>query len=988
MLENTDLPEELIERFKLNKVVLFVGAGCSRSVGLPDWTELLKGMQSDFDSRHLLSTQDKGNLKGWFKDPKNYPRIAERLEQVAPDRYRDYMRRTFDSGQQVRLPKYLSQLQHFPLNRVVTTNFDKVLEQSLGPAWAGQTWQDGSELARYLRDPSPLIFHIHGRIDRFHSLVHTRQEYNALEGPEGHQAREFLKHLFESYTILVVGYRLGDPVIGWVKTRLQNDWAITPDWYLLAPNPQKAEYRDAMTDQQLNLLSYPLDEKKPIDKAHIDGLDSWFGLLGQRLDISFTEESEAEGNTPYTQYPGFQEVSQAFLAKLPEPAEETRRRYYHGEPVQWSLVNAGYTVRRQVVDDILRYLEGGDLRVILLGGAGGEGKSTILMQVGVALANKGWRVFHADEVLAEEDTPFHILRTTKGPVTLLIDQADLYSKVNALLSFAVNRHEPVNIVFSARTNEWQQAQERYLGRNSRYINKVNVGRLGRQEALGIAQQLLDSGVVQNEDIGALSERLLRDSNGFLLAAMLTATHGKPLARILEDVVDHVATWDEGMELLTALGCVVTLEAHENKNGHPYFCSVRLFQEALNVLEFDIRPLCSQLVGEISLRPHGKQRVETRHPVIAKTLLPILFGGEMPYLDELEIHRRLMRGASHLSREYDNPSERKFMTILPMLHRRRKDYEGARALYRIATDTDPINAFIWHAWAMMEKEQGNIGTTDQAYTARWLFKRGTDADSTDAPVWQAWAMLEKEQNNIGEIDQAYSARWLFKQGSETDPDDAFVWQAWAVLEKEQGNIGDIDKAYSSRWLFKQSTDTNPNNGTCWQGWAVLEKEQGNIGDIDQAYTARWLFKRGIDIDSTSGTCWQGWAMLEKDQGNVGEVEQLHTARWLFKQGTEADSDDDGLWREWILMERALSQFSNALQLVRTALYYLPNDDGLQRLERMLSKESQQGNAHEQAKEWMAQGEYAKAGTYLKDALFDNPQDTALLELLQQWKAQCA
>ncbi|MBF0401446.1 MAG: hypothetical protein HQL90_11830 [Magnetococcales bacterium] len=63
-------------------------------------------------------------------------------------------------------------------------------------------------------------------------------------------------------------------------------------------------------------------------------------------------------------------------------------------------------------------------------------------------------------------------------------------------------------------------------------------------------------------------------------------------------------------------------------------------------------------------------------------------------------------------------------------------------------------------------QRNLGSVEEAYSARWLFKRATDADSRHAPSWQAWAVMEKEAGNRGSVEEAYSARWLFKRATDT------------------------------------------------------------------------------------------------------------------------------------------------------------------------------------------------------------------------------
>jgi hypothetical protein len=270
-----NLPNQLLDRFRQTRVALFVGAGCSRSAGLPGWEELLRGLEA---SEGLLNREDKSCLKSWFRNTDTYPNVAEFFKRQFTSHYREYIQNVFDpppSAKSLRPPKYLRTLRHFPIRRVITTNFDKLLEEALGTRWNSITWQDKEELPRFLREERPVIFHVHGRADRFGTLVHARSEYEVLNGPEGRQARDFLQRLFENYTILLIGYRLGDPVIRWVFDHLRSDWNQTPDWYTLVPQATEDERRQELQERNLRLLSYMEDPPKCMEDYE-EGLNKWF----------------------------------------------------------------------------------------------------------------------------------------------------------------------------------------------------------------------------------------------------------------------------------------------------------------------------------------------------------------------------------------------------------------------------------------------------------------------------------------------------------------------------------------------------------------------------------------------------------------------------------------------------------------------------------------------------------------------------------------
>jgi hypothetical protein len=838
-----EFPTELIRRFRDGRVTLFVGAGCCRSAGLPDWEGLLRGIERRLNEEHHLSPGDLGTLRTWFKRVDDYPRIAELFKQRAPHRYKELMQETFDPGMRSPAfipPQYFYLFRQLPITRVLTTNFDKLLEDALGLKWGSLTWQEEDELPRYLRDPKlGLIFHVHGRADRSGTLVHAHTEYQLFMGPAGLQTREFLTRVFETDTVLAIGYRLGDPVIRWLHDQLRSSWGIDPNWFSLVPEPTEEDRARELEERALNLLGYRLDSTLPSNAAHAAGLSDWFLQLDSELGISPKLPEAVLISAPEPER-GIVQVNAAFLDRQPAATTELARGYYRGEPARWNLVREGLTALRKASDEALSYLKSEGLRAILLTGAGGEGKSTILLQIGLALLAEGWAVFHMTEPTSN---PSEILRGHLGPLVLLIDRADEFRSVAKLLREADRRASPTALAFAARPHEWQEAQKN-LGDEARFLKTIRVGKIGSKEAQDIAKHLIETETVVGGDPQILADRLLRDTNGFLLAAMLTATRGESLSRILADVVKNIAEWPEGDELLVAIACVVALEARKDSRGNPYWCSLRLFTEAIGISKEKVRRICNRLVGEVSLHLRGGYRIETRHPVIAEALFLILFRSEAPLVDELEICELLLRAAGTLSREYVNPGERKLLSVIPLLYANESDTERSRYLFRIATESDSRQSPTWQAWALLERDERNVGSVELPHTARWLFKKATEADPKHAPAWQAWALLERDERNVGSVELPHTARWLFKKATEADPKHAPSWQAWALLERDERNVGSVELPHTARWLFKKATEADPRDAPSWQAWADSERRAGSFGE------AKRILAIGLQINPGS------------------------------------------------------------------------------------------------------------------------------------------
>ncbi|MDD5059345.1 MAG: SIR2 family protein [Sideroxydans sp.] len=900
----TEIPAALIDRFRKGRVALFIGAGCSRSAGLPGWEQLLRDLHAEIEKNNKLDSTAKGNFKAYFKrrNYEEFPNIAEYCKKIDAKTYNEFMQRVFDpplQSKRLKAPDYISWLRQFPfLKWIVTTNFDLLLEDALGSDWAHLTWQDSAEFARYLREDRKLIFHVHGMAQRLSTLVHTRAEYQDLSGQNGDSAVKFMQRMFEQNAILFVGYGLGDPVIQWVSRAMRVDFNSTPDMYSLVPNADAAQCQNVLEQNGVRLVSYAQGRKLDVPTDYDNALKSWFVSLAEAIGVPLAKEVEAF-SMPATEDGAWLELRKEKIQAIPAVSVEDRRRFLNGEAATWALVRDGYTAKRKTTSEALECLKQPGFRAVLITGAGGEGKSTILKQIALDLLAEGYAVHVAEE---PDESMFERIKSSRTQTALIVDHADLYRNWQKLLRYAQNASRPIKLVLSARTNEWRYANSNGLGEQERNLVTVPVRKLSPEEISDIAGLVWNAKATKLPSKNDVEQKLKNDTNGFLLAAMLVATRGAPLTEILRDVLRQIAHQKRGTELVHALGIVVALESRSNREGRPYFCSARLFQEVLGVSRQQMNAMCHNLVGEISLHLKGGYQVQTRHPAIAQIVFQVLFRDEPPMLEELPVHEDLLAAAGRIAKETVRSSEQKLLSVIPLMYKRERDIEAARLLFRSGTDADPYDAHTWQAWALMEKEQGNVGKLTEEYTARWMFKRGTDADPHDAPTWQAWALMEKEQGNVGKLTEEYTARWMFKRGTDADPHDAHTWQAWALMEKEQGNVGKLTEEYTARWMFKRGTDADPHNAPLWQAWALMEKEQGNVGKLTEEYTARWMFKRGTDTDPNHAPLWQAWALMEKEQGNVGKLSEEYTARWMFKRGTDADPHDAHTWQAWALMEK--------------------------------------------------------------------------------------
>ncbi len=124
------------------------------------------------------------------------------------------------------------------------------------------------------------------------------------------------------------------------------------------------------------------------------------------------------------------------------------KKYYNGAPARWSLIKE-YTFKRDILQGVATCIQKNN--IILITGAGGEGKSTLLMQLGIMLYEEKHDVFFIDE---QDNNICEIFKSIKNnPTVLIIDNVSNFEQIYGFLQLA-NLHTKVKVILSSRTNEW------------------------------------------------------------------------------------------------------------------------------------------------------------------------------------------------------------------------------------------------------------------------------------------------------------------------------------------------------------------------------------------------------------------------------------------------------------------------------------------------------------------------------------------------------
>lgn len=221
-----DFPDDIITALKDDKLVVFAGAGVSMGppACLKDFKELARKVaegtnqvQSDKES----VDQFLGRLESVGLDVRE--RIANALNPPNHNPLHSHLIRLFKNASAV---------------RIVTTNFEHLFEAASAQAW-GEQFRVYDAPALPLGSKFSGIVHVHGNLSDLESLVVTDADFGRAYLTEG-WARRFLLDVFQTYTVIFVGYSHGDTVLSYLARALPP--ALTPRRYSLVRDTDDQDY--------------------------------------------------------------------------------------------------------------------------------------------------------------------------------------------------------------------------------------------------------------------------------------------------------------------------------------------------------------------------------------------------------------------------------------------------------------------------------------------------------------------------------------------------------------------------------------------------------------------------------------------------------------------------------------------------------------------------------------------------------------------------
>jgi len=206
-----NLPTEIQEAIKNNKLVVFAGSGLSAKFNLPTWIKLTEDVISEINEKKFNDLLPV--LKSGILTP------IEVLDKIQSkhSKVRSYIKENFkiDKNKDFLLHKKILKV----TGAIITTNYDNAFEEACSNTIIPSKYTSNFNISEINKSDKPYIFKLHGCYTEPDNCIIFSDDYKKLYNGDT-SSKEKLKSIFIDKTILFVGFSFNDPDINLIFSTL------------------------------------------------------------------------------------------------------------------------------------------------------------------------------------------------------------------------------------------------------------------------------------------------------------------------------------------------------------------------------------------------------------------------------------------------------------------------------------------------------------------------------------------------------------------------------------------------------------------------------------------------------------------------------------------------------------------------------------------------------------------------------------------------
>jgi len=611
------------------------------------------------------------------------------------------------------------------------------------------------------------------------------------------------------------------------------------------------------------------------------------------------------------------------------------RNFLLGSHCKWNLAFSDRIVTRDIVNVLYNYaIEGG---IFALVGPGGEGKSTILMQMCAKLILSGITVFYY-RGYGEMEFPQNV---SKHDIFVIDNPPDRKGFKNFLDKMIESEQ---TLILGARQNEWNLLKKS-LRISDRDVIDIPIKIMTPKEAWNFAD-CVSNNLRCSRAKKEIKEIFQYNAYGFLYAAMLLVVNNKnSLEEIAHQIIENLNKKFPIVVLL--LAHIVLSEHYGVKFAHyqlKYIC---------NEMKLSSKDATQALSREVSA---NGDKYQTRHEVISALFYDELFSDNgLLSLDQIDsificlfkYHienyentygklketawdsiLRLSGGISQTSLDAQkyiidrlldefNTKPPKYFYLLPSYLAN----EDVLLLfyYKCYTREVILDAFLLQ-WCRLLQKNGASWMISEPFSPAWILRDSCIKHNAGSDAWLAWAQMEAEQNQVGDYESENTARWIFREACIKRNAGSDTWLAWAQMEVKQDQVGDYESENTARWIFREACIKGNAGSAAWLAWAQMEAKQDQVGDYESENTARWIFREACIKHNAGSNTWLAWAQMETEQDQIGDCESENTARWIYCKAIKRFPNVGPVFSSYARLELQHHSVQQARDILRKAIQY--------------------------------------------------------------------